>query len=211
VFSRLLQEDHSPVWDAIANGLDMPSSASAASTHSGSTQLGAGGISPIGPIAHPGAAWFIFRTVKVGQGGTPFPGHALLGRWQYPQSQIQALSYAVDMPASELSFAGVSKERLMRPITGSTSGCGVANQAWCAMDTYSTILRLAHVGGLQPQSLKLLDKAQSQANELFVLGMAGAKADAGEVDGLRDSHVLRERVFSTVVSRLFAGVLAIPV
>lgn len=84
VFSRVLQEDHSPSWAAVASGLDLPTSASAACTPSGSTQLGAGAISSIGPIAHPGAAWFVFRTVKLGQGGAPFPGHQLLGRWRHP-------------------------------------------------------------------------------------------------------------------------------
>lgn len=115
------------------------------------------------------------------------------------------------MPASELTFAKVPAARLMSPIQGSSTGCGVANQAWCAMDTYSTVLRLAHVGGLQPLSLKLLDRAQQQANGLVVLGLAAAKADAGQVDGVRDSHVLRERVFSTVASRQFASVLAVQV
>lgn len=153
--------------------------------------------------------------------GEPFPTHLLLLPWKNAMAQLAAVKYAIQCLPETLTFAHVP--RMIAPVEGSPNGVGTSNQAWCAVDLYATLLRLARVGGLVSPVRALFSKAASRCPELLLLGLAQVQADALEEaeragaggagsaaaaavvyeDALRDelfAQMVRSALFSAVTS-----------
>jgi hypothetical protein len=199
----VLRSDHPSLdWRRVARALDQPGERDGDLSPPGTV----GSASMTGPLQSADAFSFVVTAINKCS-GHPFPSGVLLERWRNAHAQLAAVRFAVAAPPSLLSFARVSD--LMEPVAGSAHGCGTANQAWCAVGLYTSLMRLAHAGGLQPLCLELLRSGQAVAPELVLLGIAHAKARGGETHSGEDSHVLRGRVYEAVLSSILGKALSV--
>jgi hypothetical protein len=118
------------------------------------------------------------RAVRTGGGG-PFPTALLVQPWQNPQAQLFALRNAIGCQPDVVTFA--SAGALFPPVAGSRNSCGAANQAWCCVGVYATLLRLAYSGGLATDVLAILQAPRMHVPELVLIGVATVRRSNAEV------------------------------
>lgn len=207
IVTAVLREDHAPGnWVEVAQSLDMPADATELFAPTTMMPAGAGAALPAGTLPmDPAATRSSIRSAEafglvarayVACSGTPFPASVLLQRWRNAPAQLAAIEFAIGASPDLVSFAQCTP--LMEPVEGSAGGCGTPNQAWCAPGLYATLSRLAHASGLLMQSLRLLEQGESRVPELVLLGLATAKAAAGELHPSEESHILRGRVYESL-------------
>ena len=135
--------------------------------------------------------------------GLPFPTHVVLEDWRYPQAQLSLLQYAVASRPEVVTFAKVPG--LMVPVEGSPNGCGTANQAWCCVPLYRTLLHIARHGGLVSHVRALLHQAANLCPELLLLALAELRHQADQSASATESSEdpLRDDLFQSVVAAGF--------
>jgi CCR4-NOT transcription complex subunit 1 len=192
VVARVLQEDAAHLdWARVVAALDFPECSLASTT----------------------AFNFVVVVTHACNNGV-FPTAELLRKpWSNARAHVDALRHAISAPPDYINFTygALAPDRIMPPVPGSSAGTGTPNSAWCSVDLYSILLRLASGGGpdVERAVAGLLEGAQMQVPELVLLGVARTKLD-DKIDSDpsgQDPNGLRARIYNTLLTTAFGNLL----
>jgi hypothetical protein len=188
VVATVLREDHAALdWHAVIAGLDFLECS----------------------LTSPHTFQFIVAVTIICTGGV-FPTNELVRKpFANARTQIDALRHAIATPVDVISFGyGIDPSRMLNPVTS----IGNPNHAWCCVDLYNVLFKLAQTGGpdVELAAYHIIDQAQAAVPELVLLAVARSKVEDRvdeDISG-NDPCQLRNRVCQLLVSSIFGSLFA---
>lgn len=151
----VLRADHRALdWTAVARSLDHPGS----------------------NLVDTAAFAFVVAAIRACS-GAPFPTASLLEPWTNTVAQFFALRHAVTAPPEELTFASLPASRMIAPMERGSDG-GL-NACWFSLDLYTQLVALSHRSGIDVECRAVFQRAEANAPELLLLGLANARVEVG--------------------------------